>query len=132
MLSASVGLSRAQSDINLAGYTLTFDDEFTNTLSVTTSFTEGRSYLVIFGLPMAPRVLIPSPRGTSPSFSVNSGIFERTRPSSTPATTGIRATLSSMDTTAAGFSQQYGYFEIRCQMPSSGTGSTTAFLADGQ
>jgi beta-glucanase (GH16 family) len=32
-----------------------------------------------------------------------------------------------MDPTAAGFAQQYGYFEIRAQMPASGTGAWTSF-----
>ncbi len=40
--------------------------------------------------------------------------------------------LSSMDATGAGFGQQYGYFEMRCQMPSSGTGAWPAFWLQSQ
>ncbi|MDD5262282.1 MAG: family 16 glycosylhydrolase, partial [Methylacidiphilales bacterium] len=35
--------------------------------------------------------------------------------------------LSSVDTTRAGFSQQYGYFEIRCKMPDSASGAWPGF-----
>ncbi|MDD5262304.1 MAG: family 16 glycosylhydrolase [Methylacidiphilales bacterium] len=35
--------------------------------------------------------------------------------------------LSSMDPSGAGFAQLYGYFEIRCQMPNSGSGAWPAF-----
>jgi beta-glucanase (GH16 family) len=40
--------------------------------------------------------------------------------------------LSSMDSTGAGFGLQYGYFEMRCQMPSSGTGAWPAFWLQSQ
>ena len=37
-----------------------------------------------------------------------------------------------MDPTETGFAQQYGYFEIRCQMPNSGTGAWPAFWLTGK
>ena len=40
--------------------------------------------------------------------------------------------LSSMDSTGAGFGQQYGYFETYCQMPTSGTGAWTSFWLETQ
>jgi beta-glucanase (GH16 family) len=116
-------------DINLTGYTLTFDDEF-NSLSVTTASPKGSAtwyYLPPYGA----AGYYSESQWDAAAFSVNGGILsdEAFLDSSNNWHSG---NLSSMDPTEAGFAQQYGYFEIRCQMPNSGTGAWPAFWLTGK
>ena len=122
------GFARAQSDINLSGYTLSFDDEF-DTLSLTSASPKGASTWFFWPPYGAAGGYSESTWATS-AFSVNSGILSDT--ASEVGSTWSSGNLSSMDPTGAGFGQQYGYFEIRAQMPSSGTGAWPAFWLSSQ
>ncbi len=116
---------KAQSDINLTGYTLTFADEF-NSLSVTTSSPKGASTW-FYWPPYGASGGYSASNWNVNAFSVSGGILTDLCWWDTPSSTWQSGNLSSMDPTAAGFAQQYGYFEIRCQMPSAGTGAWPAF-----
>jgi beta-glucanase (GH16 family) len=110
-------------DINLTGYTMTFDDEF-NSLSASNSSPKGSATWYE-----------QAPNGSTGDFS--DGPWN---PAATTVANGVLSLaayqtsgtwqsgyLNSVDTTGAGFSQKYGYFEIRAQMPASGTGAWPAF-----
>ncbi|MDD5262962.1 MAG: RICIN domain-containing protein [Methylacidiphilales bacterium] len=121
---ASLGTVKAQSDINLSGYTLKFQDEF-NTVSVTTASPKGSStwyYVPPYGAAGA----YSASQWDAAAFSVSGGILldKAWLDASSKWHSG---NLSSVDTTRAGFSQQWGYFEARCQMPNSGTGAWPGF-----
>jgi regulation of enolase protein 1 (concanavalin A-like superfamily) len=126
MVLAPLSVTNAQ-DINLTGYTQTFDDEF-NSLSVTTSTPKGA----------ATWYYVP-PYGAAGNFSesiwdvnalsVSGGILSD-KAYLDGSNNWHSGNISSVDTTAAGFSQLYGYFEIRCQQPNSGTGAWTSFWLD--
>ncbi|MCE0522099.1 MAG: family 16 glycosylhydrolase [Methylacidiphilales bacterium] len=111
-------------DINLTGYTRTFDEEFTN-FSVTTASPKGSSTWY-YEPPYGSAGEYSESIWDVASFSVNGGILSDTAylDSSSNWHSG---NLSSIDPTKAGFSQQYGYFEICCQMPNSGEGAWPAF-----
>lgn len=118
------GLLNAQSDINLTGCSLTFDDEF-NTLSLTTNSPKGNAtwyYLPPYGS----AGYYSESQWDASSFSVSNGILSG-RAWLDSSNNWHSGNISSMDPTGAGFCQQYGYFEIRCQMPNSGTGAWPAF-----
>lgn len=118
------GIIRAQSDINLTGYTLTFSDEFNNA-SITTSSPKGAStwyYLPPYGAAGYYSQSI----WDAASFSVTGGILSD-KAFLDGSNNWHSGNISSIDTTKAGFSQQYGYFEIRCRMPNSGSGAWPSF-----
>ena len=119
---------RAQ-DIDLSGYTLTFDDEFSS-LSVTTQSPKGAT--TWYDLPpYGAAGYYSASQWDINAFSVSGGFLTDTAflDSSNDWHSG---NLSSMDPTEAGFAQQYGYFEIRCRMPDSGTGAWPAFWLTGK
>jgi hypothetical protein len=118
-------------DINLAGYTLTFDDEF-NSLSLSSSSPKGSANW--YGYPAYGGAGWFSASAWNPTaFSVSGGVLNdlcwsnRTLINGQHWQSGI---MCSVDTTGAGFSQQYGYFEIRCEMPNAGDGAWPAFWLD--
>ena len=127
-IDAKAPLPRLDSDrpatLNLAGYHLTFDDEFNGPLDVsatgpgtkwiahTPSFTD-------FG---DAAFANPDP-GTTP-FSVQDGVLTiEARQKNGKWTSGL---LSSVDPKGNGFSQQYGYFEMSAKFPV-GAGTWPAF-----
>ncbi|MDD5261388.1 MAG: discoidin domain-containing protein [Methylacidiphilales bacterium] len=122
--SIPVAKVQAQSDINLTGYTLTFADEF-NSLSVTTSSPKGASTWYYWP-PYGAAGAYSASQWDANAFSVSGGILSN-KAWLDASNNWHSGNLSSMDTTHAGFSQQYGYFEIRCQIPNSGTGAWPAF-----
>jgi beta-glucanase (GH16 family) len=127
VVGAMVSLARAQSDINLAGYTRTFDEEF-NTLSVSTTSPKGASTWYAYPPYGAAGNYSESTWDIS-ALSVSGGIL--TNKAFLDSNSNWHSgNISSVDPTTAGFSQQYGYFEIRCQMPNSGTGAWPAFWLD--
>ena len=110
--------------LNLAGYHLTFDDEFNGPLDVsatgpgtkwiahTPSFTD-------FG-----DAAFANPDPGSTPFSVKDGVLTiEARRQEGKWTSGL---LSSVDPKGNGFSQQYGYFEMRAKFPE-GAGTWPAF-----
>jgi len=124
VVAAPLSYLQAQSDINLTGYTQTFDEEF-NSLSVTTNSPKGASTWYYWP-PYGAAGAYSSSTWDVNAFSVNSGILSD-KAWLDSSNNWHSGNLSSMDPTGAGFGQQYGYFEIRCQMPSSGTGAWPAF-----
>ncbi|WP_296657702.1 glycoside hydrolase family 16 protein [Paraburkholderia sp.] len=117
-------LAPGKADIDLTGYTLTFNDEFDD-LSVTTRSPKGN----------ATWYYVP-PYGPAGNFSASTwdiGALGVTRGVlSIKAFTDANGAwhsgnISSMDATGQGFAQRYGYFEVRARMPRSGTGSWPAF-----
>ena len=131
ILTASFSFLHAQSDINLSAYTLTFDDEF-NSLSATTANPKGPSTWFA-GPANGPAGNFSASTWNINSFSVSNGILsDQAWYSPTPIgqynwQSGM---LSSVDPSTTGFTQQYGYFEIRCQMPNAGEGAWPAFELD--
>jgi beta-glucanase (GH16 family) len=114
----------AKGDIDLTGYTLTFEDEFNN-LSVSTHSPKG-SATWYYIPPYGPAGNYSASKWDVSALSVESGILS------------IKAfvdsnghwhsgNLSSVDESGQGFAQLYGYFEVRARMPKSGTGSWPAF-----
>ena len=125
IVSTLFSLTQAQ-DINLTGYTLSFDDEF-NSLSATTTSPKGAT--TWFAQPLNSYGYYSESTWDIATMSTSGGIL-----SDKAYTDGSgnwhSGELLSVDPTGAGFSQTYGYFEIRCQMPSSGTGAWPAFWLD--
>jgi fibronectin type 3 domain-containing protein len=118
--------ARAQSDINLTGYTQTFDDEF-NSLSATTTSPKGSANWYALPPNGAPGYFSASNWNIS-ALSVSSGIL--TNEAYWNGSSWQSGFLASVDTTKAGFSQLYGYFEIRCEMPNAGEGAWPSFWLD--
>jgi beta-glucanase (GH16 family) len=120
-----LALARGQ-DINLTGYTLAFDDEF-NTLSATTTSPKGASNW--YCLPLNSAGYYSESTWDINSLSVSGGVLSD-KAFLDGSNNWHSGELLSVDPTGAGFSQTYGYFEIRCQMPNSGTGAWPAFWLD--
>ena len=126
-LAAAAGLfihAKAQ-DINLSGYSLAFDDEF-STESITTSNPKGSSNWYALPPNGAPGYFSESNWNIS-AFSVSGGILSDNAYYSNGWQSGY---IASVDTGVNGFKQQYGYFEIRCQMPNAGEGAWPSFWLD--
>jgi beta-glucanase (GH16 family) len=111
-------------DINLTGYTLTFDDEF-NTKSITTASPKGASTW-FYWPPYGAAGAYSASTWDVNSFSLNNGILSD-KAFLDASKNWHSGNISSMDPTGAGFSQQWGYFEARVQMPNSATGAWPAF-----
>jgi beta-glucanase (GH16 family) len=114
----------AVNDIDLSRYTLTFSDEF-NSLSLSTMTPKGSStwyYLPPYGAAgfYSDSIWDASVMSVSNGALKNSAYLD----SSGKWHSG---NISSMDEQGNGFAQQYGYFEARVKMPSSGTGAWPAF-----
>src|ERR1700744_3377540 len=75
-LAISLGVARAQTDINLTGYTQTFDEEF-NTLSVTTSSPKGASTWYYWP-PYGSAGAYSESTWDASSFSVSGGVLRDT------------------------------------------------------
>jgi fibronectin type 3 domain-containing protein len=128
---ASLLLPGQAQDINLSGYTLTFDDEF-NTSSITTSNPKGSSNWYALPPNGAPGYFSESNWNIS-AFSVSGGILTDSAYYANPAINGQNwqsGYIASVDPAVNGFKQQYGYFEIRCQMPNAGEGAWPSFWLD--
>jgi hypothetical protein len=117
--------ARAQ-DINLTGYTQTFDDEF-NSLSATTTSPKGSS--TWYALPENSAGYYSESTWDINALSVSGGILSD-KAFLDSSNNWHSGELLSVDPTTAGFTQTYGYFEIRCQMPNSGDGAWPAFWLD--
>jgi beta-glucanase (GH16 family) len=115
-------------DIDLTGYKLTFDDEF-NSLSVTTASPKGPATWY-FAPPYGSAGNYSDSAWNASAFSLSGGILTDLAFWSAPANQWQSGNLSSIDPTGAGFSQQYGYFEARVEMPNAGTGAWPAFWLD--
>jgi len=116
-------------DIDLTGYTLTFHDEL-DSLSVSTQSPKAPETWY-FWPPYGAAGAYSASAWDVSAFSIDAGILSNE--ATLDPTTGQWKTgnLSSVDTTATGFSQTYGYFEIRAQMPDAGSGAWPAFWLDG-
>ncbi|WP_180970527.1 glycoside hydrolase family 16 protein [Burkholderia sp. WAC0059] len=111
-------------DIDLTGYTLTFEDNF-DRLSVATRSPKGSATWLHIP-PYGPASNYSASRWDSRALSVSGGVLS-IKAYVDPAGTWRSGNLSSMDETGQGFAQRYGYFEVRARMPASGTGSWPAF-----
>jgi len=128
--SALFSFGQAQ-DINLTGYTLAFDDEF-NSLSVSSSNPKGAANWYA-GPPNGSPGDFSSSNWNINAFSVSGGILSDEAWYSNPAINGQNwqsGLIASVDPSVTGFSQLFGYFEIRCQMPNAGEGAWPAFWLD--
>jgi hypothetical protein len=107
--------------LNLAGYHLTFDDEFT-TLSLSDSSTYNGSNWYTLNEACC---LQPSDNAGSAMVGLSSpwnpysllsggGLDIRLQENNNVWTSGV---LTSVDSSGTGFSQQYGYFEMKAQFP---------------
>lgn len=102
--------THAGAKLNLASYTLVFDDEF-DTMKITTAGGAGPWYS-----PVHANFGIGAFQGPpSPVYSIKSGVLHmQTLGSGSSWRTGNIQTLSS---TGQGFTMQNGYFEVRAKMP---------------
>ena len=118
------GLSHAESDIDLSGYTLTFHDEF-DRASIATVSPKGAA-IWYYQPPYGPAGNYSASRWDAAAFRVEQGILidEAWKAADGHWHSG---NISSMDPTEAGFAQKYGYFEARVQMPDSKSGAWPAF-----
>jgi beta-glucanase (GH16 family) len=111
-------------DIDLTGYTLTFEDNF-DRLSVATRSPKGSA--TWFYLPPYGRAAnYSASKWDSSALSVAGGILS-IKAYKDAAGVWRSGNISSMDEAGQGFAQLYGYFEVRAKMPESGTGSWPAF-----
>jgi len=111
-------------DIDLTGYTLTFEDNF-DRLSLATRSPKGSATWLHIP-PYGPAGNYSASKWDSHALSVSDGILSITAYKDA-AGTWHSGNISSMDETGQGFAQLYGYFEVRARMPKSGTGSWPAF-----
>ena len=123
------GATGTGADIDVTGYGLAFDDEF-NGLSVTANTPKASS--TWYGYPpYGPAGNYSSSTWDVGALSTANGILSaRAYLGTSPGISGnywYSGNLSSVDTTGTGFSQRYGYFEARIEMPNSGTGAWPAF-----
>ncbi len=114
-------------DIDLSGYTLTFEDNF-DVLSVSPDGSNTKGAKTWYHFP---------PTGAAGNYGVNKWYVAQM--SCTDGILNIRASwnaatnrwqsgqLASMDKSKIGFAQKYGYFSCRMQMPVAGTGAWPAF-----
>ncbi|MFA7343351.1 MAG: family 16 glycosylhydrolase [Terrimicrobiaceae bacterium] len=114
-----------QQDIDLTGYTLTFSDEF-NSVSVSTASPKGAATW-FYWPPYGAAGGYSSSNWNANAFSASGGILTDLCWWDSASSAWQSGQLSSADPTGAGFTQQYGYFEIRCKMPDAGTGAWPAF-----
>lgn len=114
----------AKYDIDLTGYTLTFDDEF-ESLSVTTHSPKGDATWYYIP-PYGPAGNYSASRWDIRALSVANSVLSL-KAFADPNGNWRSGNISSMDGTGHGFAQLYGYFEVRARMPRSGTGSWPAF-----
>lgn len=118
-----------ESDIDLTGYTLTFNDEF-STLDVTATTPKGGSRWYAYP-PYGPAGNYSASTWNMDALSVSDGILNnrayRGADAGSADDSWMSGNLSSMDESGAGFAQQYGYFEARIKMPDSGRGAWPAF-----
>ena len=116
-------------DIDLSGYRMTFDDEFSR-LSVSAASPKGAATWYAYP-PYGAAGNYSSSAWNIQALSATGGLLTDkaylARKAGASADSWNSGNLSSVDTTGAGFSQKYGYFEARMQMPSSGTGAWPAF-----
>ena len=111
-------------DIDLTGYTLTFEDNFDH-LSLATQSPKGSATWLHIP-PYGAAANYSASKWDASALSVSGGILS-IKAYVDPAGTWRSGNLSSMDETGQGFAQLYGYFEVRARMPASGTGSWPAF-----
>jgi len=111
-------------DIDLTGYTLTFEDNF-DRLSLATRSPKGSA--TWFHIPpYGAAANYSASKWDSNALSVAGGILS-IKAYQDPSGTWRSGNISSVDETGQGFAQRYGYFEVRARMPESGTGSWPAF-----
>ena len=126
LLFATVALGQ---DIDLTGYTLTFEENF-DTLSVSTSNGSKGASTWFFWPPNGPAGAYSlSNWSVINTMSVSGGILTNTAwyDPTNPTKYWRSGNLSSMDNTKQGFAQKYGYFACRMKMPNAGTGAWPAF-----
>lgn len=114
----------ARGDIDLTGYTLTFSDEF-DRLSVTTRSPKGNTTWY-YAPPYGPAGNYSASRWDIGALGVANGVLS-IKAFKDAAGNWRSGNISSLDANGNGFSQLYGYFEVRARMPQSGTGSWPAF-----
>ncbi|HTH61533.1 MAG TPA: glycoside hydrolase family 16 protein [Paraburkholderia sp.] len=111
-------------DIDLTGYTLTFSDEF-DRLSATAQSPKGNATWY-YAPPYGPAGNYSASRWDIDALGVANGVLS-IRIFKDAGGNWHSGNLSSLDASGNGFSQLYGYFEVRARMPRSGTGSWPAF-----
>jgi len=111
-------------DIDLTGYTLTFEDDFDHLSLATRSPKGSATWLHI--PPYGAAANYSASTWDANALSVSDGILS-IKAFKDADGTWRSGNLSSMDETGQGFAQRYGYFEVRARMPASGTGSWPAF-----
>jgi hypothetical protein len=114
-------ISHAGTPLSMDGYKLTFEDNF-DSLQVTPDGGKGAWFAPIHSDFGAAHLLPPGPDGP---FSVKDGILTIRAQKNEKGkwTSGLMQTV---DSKGQGYVQQYGYFEMRAQMPV-GPGSWAAF-----
>ena len=117
----------AGAPLDLTGYTLTFEDEFTSTSSITVDGGGGpwsapvhsRNGFAAFALPTD---------DPSPFTAIDGSLRIRMMKDAEEETGWQTGHLQTADSQGNGFSQRYGYFEARIKMPPPGTrGAWPAF-----
>ena len=124
LAAGSKASTSASGDIDLTGYTLTFSDEF-DRLSATTQSPKGNATWY-YAPPYGPAGNYSASRWDIGALGVANGVLS-IKAFKDSAGNWQSGNISSLDTDGNGFSQLYGYFEVRARMPRSGTGSWPAF-----